>query len=259
MFHELRKRALLTDGNSLSGKVALITGASRGIGAAVARRFAAAGGQVAIGYQARSDAAASLAAEITAAGGQCLAVQGDIADSDAAQRIANDTVARFGRIDILVNCAGIGPYRPLGAMDATFIRAILDANVLGTVLVTQAVLSHLTAPGGRIINFASALAFRPIPTSSVYSASKAAVVTLTRAWSKELGPRGITVNAIAPGVIETEMTAAILAERGASVVASTPLGRIGQTGDIAGIALFLCSSEASWITGRTIIADGGVT
>jgi 3-oxoacyl-[acyl-carrier protein] reductase len=246
-------------GTSLSGKVALITGASRGIGAAVARRFAAAGIGVAIGYRARRDAAASLAADITAAGGECLPVQGDIADPDAAQRIATDTVARFGRIDILVNCAGIAPYRALGAMDAAYIRAMLDANVLGTVLVTQAVLAHLTAPGGRIINFASAMAFRPVPTSSVYAASKAAVVTLTHAWSKELGPSGITVNAIAPGVIETEMTTAILAERGAGIVASTPLGRIGQIDDIAGIALFLCSSEAGWITGRTIIADGGVT
>src|SRR5262249_8329981 len=209
--------------------------------------------------QARADAAASLAADITGAGGQCLAVQGDITDAGAAQRIAADTVNRFGRIDILVNCAGIGPYRPLGAMDAAFIRAILDANVLGTALLTQAVLAHLTAPGGRIINFASALAFRPIPASSVYAASKAAVATLTHAWSKELGPRGITVNAIAPGVIETDMTAAILADRGAAVVAATPLGRIGQTDDIAGIALFLCSAEAGWITGRTIIADGGVT
>jgi 3-oxoacyl-[acyl-carrier protein] reductase len=186
-------------------------------------------------------------------------VQGDIADADAVERMAADTVARFGRIDILVNCAGIGPYRRLGAMDTAFIRAILDANVVGTILVTQAVLSHLTAPGGRIVNFASAMAFRPIPTSSVYSASKAAVVTLTHAWSKELGPRGITVNAIAPGVIETDMTAGILAERGAGIVAATPLGRIGQTDDIAGIALFLCSAEAGWITGRTIIADGGVT
>jgi 3-oxoacyl-[acyl-carrier protein] reductase len=247
------------DGKTLSGKVALVTGGSRGIGAAVARRFAAAGGQVAIGYQARGDTAASLAADITGAGGQCLAVQGDITDADAVQRIATETVARFGRIDILVNCAGIAPYRPLGAMDAAFIRAMLDANVLGTVLVTQAVLAHLTAPGGRILNFASAMAFRPVPTSSVYAASKAAVVTLTHAWSKELGPRGITVNAIAPGVIETEMTAAILAERGAGIVAATPLGRIGQTDDIAGVALFLCSPEAGWITGRTIIADGGIT
>ena len=249
----------MTDSTSLNGKVALITGGSRGIGAGVARHFAAAGIHVAIGYHARGDAAASLAADITAAGGQCLAVQGDITDGDAVQRIVADTVARFGRLDILVNCAGIAPYRALGAMDAAFIRAMLDANVLGTVLVTQAVLPHLTVPGGRIINFASALAFRPIPTSSIYSASKAAVVTLTHAWSKELGPRGITVNAIAPGVIETEMTAGILAERGEGIVASTPLGRIGQPDDIAGVALFLCSPEARWITGRTIVADGGVT
>jgi 3-oxoacyl-[acyl-carrier protein] reductase len=249
----------VTDGTSLSGKVALITGASRGIGAGVARRFASAGMRVAIGYQASRDAAASLAAEITQAGGECITVQGDVADGDAAQRIATNTAGRFGRIDVLVNCAGIGPYRPLGAMDAAFIRAILDANVLGTVLITQAVLPHLTAPGGRIINVASALAFRPIPTSSVYSASKAAVVTLTHAWGKELGPQGITVNAIAPGVIETDMTAAILAERRAGIVASTPLGRIGQTDDIAGIALFLSSADAGWITGRTIVADGGVT
>jgi 3-oxoacyl-[acyl-carrier protein] reductase len=192
----------VTDGTSLSGKVALITGASRGIGAGVARRFASAGMRVAIGYQASRDAADSLAAEIAQAGGECITVQGDVADADAAQRIATSTNARFGRIDVLVNCAGVGPYRALGAMDAAFIRAILDANVLGTVLITQAVLPHLTAPGGRIINVASALAFRPIPTSSVYSASKAAVVTLTHAWSKELGPRGITVNAIAPGVID---------------------------------------------------------
>jgi len=249
----------VSEGTSLRGKVALITGGSRGIGAAVARRFAAAGMCVAIGYQARGDAAASLAAEITQGGGQCMTVQGDIADGEAVQRIATDTAARFGRIDILVNCAGIGPYRPMGAMDAAFIRAILDANVLGMVLITQAVLPHMTTPGGRIINFSSALAFRPIPTSSVYSASKAAVFTLTHAWSKELGPRGITVNAIAPGVIETEMTTGILAERGPGIVAATPLGRIGQTDDIAGIALFLCSADAGWVTGRTIVADGGIT
>jgi len=249
----------VTDSQSLRGKVALITGGSRGIGAAVARRFAAAGGQVAIGYQSRGDAASSLAAEITQAGGQCLTVQGDISDAAAAQQIAANTVACFGRIDILVNCAGIAPYRALGAMDAAYVRAMLDANVLGTVLVTQAVLAHLTAPGGRIVNFASAMAYRPVPTSSVYAASKAAVITLTHAWSRELGPKGITVNAIAPGVIETEMTKSILAERGAGIVASTPLGRIGQTDDIAGIALFLASSEAGWVTGRTIVADGGIT
>lgn len=249
----------MTDSKSLSGKVALITGGSRGIGAGVARRFAAAGVHVAIGYQSRSEVATSLAAEIAAAGGQCLPVQGDITDADGAKRIASDTIARFGRIDMLVNCAGIAPYVPLGEIDAAHVRAMFDANVLGTVLVTQAVLPHLPSPGGRIVNLASALAFRPIPRSSIYSASKAAIITLTHAWSKELGPKGIAINAIAPGVIETDMTSAILAERGPGIMASTPLGRIGQTDDIAGVALFLCSADAGWITGRTIVADGGVT
>lgn len=249
----------MNEDNSTRGKVALITGASRGIGAGVARRFAAAGIHVALGYHSRGDAAESLAAEIVAAGGQALPVQGDIANAGAAQRIVAETMARFGRIDMLVNCAGIAPYVPLGEIDAAHVRAMLDANVLGTVLVTQAVLPHLPSPGGRIVNFASALAFRPIPRSSIYAASKAAIVTLTHAWSKELGPKGIAVNAIAPGVIETEMTTAILAERGPGIVASTPLGRIGQPEDIAGLALFLCSAEAGWVTGRTIIADGGVT
>jgi 3-oxoacyl-[acyl-carrier protein] reductase len=239
--------------------VALITGASRGIGAGIARRFAAAGIHVALGYHSRGDAAQSLAAEIAAAGGQALPVQGDIADAGAAQRVVAETVERFGRIDMLVNCAGIAPYVPLGEIDAAHVRAMFDANVLGTVLVTQAALPHLPSPGGRIVNVASALAFRPIPRSSIYSASKAAIVTLTHAWSRELGPKGITVNAIAPGVIETEMTTSILVERGPGIVASTPLGRIGQPEDIAGLALFLCSADAGWITGRTIIADGGVT
>jgi 3-oxoacyl-[acyl-carrier protein] reductase len=245
----------MTDGS----RVALITGASRGIGAAIARRLASSGIHVAIGYHARADAATSLADEIIETGQKAVALQGDIADAAAAHRIVDETVAHFGRLDILVNCAGIAPYRALGAMDAAYVRAMFDANVLGTILVTQAALAHLPKPGGRIVNFASALAFRPIPTSSVYSASKAAIVTLTHAWSKELGPKGITVNAIAPGVIETEMTASILAERGAGIVAMTPLARIGQPDDIAGIALFLCSPEAGWITGRTIVADGGVT
>lgn len=248
----------MTDG-SLRGKVALITGGSRGIGAGITRRLAAAGAAVAINYKSRGDAADKLVAEITAAGGQALAASADIADPDAVRRLVDGTVARFGRLDILVNCAGVGIYKPLGAMDAAFVRDTLDANVLGPVLVTQAVLPHLPSPGGRIVNIASALAYRPIPTTSVYSASKAAVITLTHAWAKEFGPKGITVNAIAPGVIETDMTTAILAERGPGIVAMTPLARIGQPDDIAGIALFLCSAEAGWVTGRTIVADGGVT
>lgn len=212
-----------------------------------------------MGYQSRGDAAARLADEIAKAGGECLPVQADITDADAVNQMIADIVIRFGRIDMLVNCAGIAPYLPLGEMDAAHVRAMFDANVLGTVLVTQAVLAHLPSPGGRIVNFASALVYRPIPRSSIYSASKAAVITLTHAWSKELGSKGITVNAVAPGVIETDMTSKILEERGPGIIASTPLGRIGQPEDVAGIALFLCSPEAGWVTGRTIIADGGVT
>jgi 3-oxoacyl-[acyl-carrier protein] reductase len=243
----------------LGGKVALITGGSRGIGAGVARRFAVAGCKIAVGYQSRGDAAEKLAAEIAGLGGECLPVQADITDPAAVARMIDAIITRFSRIDMLVNCAGIAPYVPLGEMDAPHVRAMFDANVLGVVLVTQAVLPHLPSPGGRIVNFSSALAYRPIPRSSIYSASKAAVVALTHAWAKELGPKGITVNAVAPGVIETDMTSKILEERGPGIVASTPLARIGQPEDIAGLALFLCSAEAGWITGRTIVADGGVT
>lgn len=249
----------MTAAGALQGKVVLVTGGSRGIGAAIARRFAALGCRLALGYQSDDGVAGRLADELAGAGGACIAVRGDVAEPDDVRAIVAATAERFGGIDVLVNCAAIGPYRPLGRMDAAFVRRILDVNVLGTVLMTEAALPHLPAPGGRIVNLASALAFRPIPTSAVYSASKAAVVTLTHAFAKELGPRGITVNAVAPGVIATDMTATILAERGDQILAATPLARIGQPDDIAGIVTFLASPEAGWVTGRTIIADGGVT
>lgn len=243
----------------LEGKVVLVTGGSRGIGATIVRRFASLGSRVVIGYRSDHEAAGKLVSELGGSDRNCIAIQADIADPDNVQTLVAAAVDRFGRIDVLVNCAAVGPYRPLGSMGAPFIRSILDTNVMGTVLMAEAALPHLTSPGGRIINFASALAYRPIPTSSVYSASKAAVATLTHAFSKELGPRGITVNAVAPGVIETDMTTKILAERGDQILAVTPLGRIGQPDDIAGIVTFLASPDAGWITGRTIIADGGVT
>lgn len=243
----------------LQGKTVLVTGGSRGIGAAICRRFAALGCQVVIGYRTDGDAADQLAAELAEAGGIGHPAQGDVATDAGCAALATAAVRRFGTIDILVNAAGIAPYRPLGTMDGAFIRSVLDTNVSGVVMMTQAVLPHFPQGSGRIINMASALAYRPIPASSVYSASKAAVITLTHAFAKELGPRGITVNAIAPGVIKTDMTAGILAERGEQILALTPLARIGQPDDIAGIVTFLASPEAGWITGRTIIADGGVT
>ncbi len=245
--------------NALQDKIALVTGGSRGIGAAIARRLAAGGASVAVGYRADREAATRIEGEIARTGGACLAVQGDVAEQSGIDAMVGAAVEHFGRIDVLVNCAAIAPYRPLGSMDAAFVRSILDTNVVGLVMLTQAVLPHMPAPGGRIVNIASALAYRPIPTSSVYSASKAAVVTLTHAFAKELGPRGITVNAVAPGVIRTDMTEKILEERGEQILAMTPLARIGEPGDISGIVAFLASPEAGWITGRTIISDGGVT
>jgi len=241
---------------ALSGKVVLVTGGSRGIGAAIARRFAAVGSRIAIG--ARSNNADTVLADVAAAGAQGIAVVGDLAKPEAARAIVAEVVARFGQIDVLVNCAGISDHRPFEASDPAFFHAIFDTNVLGTVAVIQAALPHLTAPGGRIINFSSGLATRPIANTSIYAASKAAVAALSHALAKEFGPRGITVNTIAPGVIATDMTTGILAERGAGIQAMTPLGRIGQPDDIAGIVLFLSSPDAGWITGRTILADGGL-
>jgi 3-oxoacyl-[acyl-carrier protein] reductase len=249
----------MSDANRAGSKVVLVTGGSRGIGAGIVRRFAAEGFRVAIACRSGTDAADKVLDDITAAGGQSIVVTGDVAKPEDAMAMVAEVVAQFGTIDVLVNCAGFAEYRPFEATDLALFHTTFDTNVYGTVAMIQAVLPHMPAPGGRIINFSSALATRPIPTASIYAASKAAVAALSHALAKEFGPRGITVNAIAPGVIETEMTAGILAERSASILAMTPLGRIGQPDDIAGIALFLASPDANWVTGRTIIADGGVS
>lgn len=249
----------MSDDNKVRNKVVLVTGGSRGIGAGMVRRFAAEGFRVAIACRSGKQAADKVLGEITAAGGRGIVVTGDVAKPEDAKAMVAQVVTQFGTIDVLVNCAGIAEYRPFEATDPALFHATFDTNVYGTVAMIQAVLPHMPAPGGRIINFSSALATRPIPGASIYAASKAAVAALSHALAKEFGPRGITVNAIAPGVIETEMTAGILAERSASILAMTPLGRIGQPDDIAGIALFLASPDANWVTGRTIIADGGVS
>jgi len=243
----------------LSGQVVLVTGGSRGIGAEVARRFGAAGCKVAVVYRSGADAAEAVVRDIAAAGGEGLAVAADIANSDEVKAAVDKVAAKFGRIDVVVNCAGIAEYRPFEKTDLDLFRRTFETNVYGTIAVIQAALPHMPAPGGRVINFSSALARRPIPTTAIYSASKGAIDTLSHALARELGPRGITVNTIAPGVIETEMTTKILEERGPAIKAMTPLGRIGQPGDIAGVALFLASPDAAWLTGRTFIVDGGVT
>jgi len=213
---------------------------------------------VAVGYRSGKAGADALVAEIAASGGSAVAVAGDVGIPAEAQAMVRQAHEAFGRLDILVNAAGIGPYLPLAEIDEAHCRAIFDTNVLGTIMLTQAAAPLLPSPGGRIVHFASRLAFNPLPTSSVYSASKAAVVTLVHGFARELGPRGITVNAVAPGVIETDMTADILRERGEQILSATPLRRIGQPDDIAGVVTFLASPEAGWVTGRTIIADGGL-
>jgi len=244
---------------SLQGKVTLVVGGSRGIGAAVARRLAHQGALVALTYKSRKEDADAVAGDITAGGGRAMAFEVDVTLEESVKHFVQQIIAQFGRIDVLVNTAGVAQYRNLGEIDVSYMRDVFDANVVGAVLLTQTVVPYLPSPGGRIIYFSSRLALSPIATSSVYAASKAAVSTLAQAFSKELGPKGITINAVAPGVIETEMTADIIRERGESIRSATPLGRIGKPEDIAGIVAFLASEASGWITGRTIVADGGLT
>ncbi len=249
----------MTDTLPFKDKVVLVTGGSRGLGAEVARRFASLGADIAVGYRSDAESAARVVDDIKAQGRRAEAVSGDVAKPDEAIAKVEKTLAACGRLDVRVNAAGVGPYLPLDKIDEDHYRKIFDANVLGTIMLTKAAAPHLPSPGGRIVHFASRLAQAPMATTSVYSSSKAAVVAFTRAISKELGPRGITVNAVAPGLIETDMTTDIIAERGEAVRSMTPLQRIGQPGDIAGIITFLASEEAGWITGQTILADGGIT
>ena len=239
------------------GQVAFVTGGARGIGAAVVRRLAFDGATVAIGCRSASPEADALVAEIQSAGGHAHIFAGDIGVSGVPTRLVAEVHATFGRLDMLVNAAGIGPYRPLVSIDEDYVSEIFNINVSAAIMLTKAAAQVMPQTGGRIVHFASRLAYSPIVTSAVYAASKAAVVTLVHGFAKELGPMGITVNAVAPGVIETEMTSAILIERGESIRTMTPLGRIGQPDDVAGVVAFLVSDDARWVTGRTIVADGG--
>ncbi|MFI5015833.1 MAG: SDR family NAD(P)-dependent oxidoreductase [Hyphomicrobiales bacterium] len=247
------------DAGRFAGKVALVTGGSRGIGAAIARRLARGGARVAVGYRARQADAETVVAEIAREGGEAQAFGGDVSRPEDVARVVAGAVSAFGRLDIVVNNAGVSAYRPVGALDQAFFREQFEGNVLSAILVTQAALPSLPRPGGRIINLASRLAFDPIPGSAIYAAAKAAVITLTHAFARELGGQGITVNCVAPGLTETEMASGISKERREAVVAATPLGRLGIPEDIAGVVAFLASDEARWITGRTILADGGLT
>ncbi|MFC0205104.1 SDR family NAD(P)-dependent oxidoreductase [Novosphingobium soli] len=236
---------------------ALVTGASGGIGSAIARSLAGKGLSVAVHANGNLKAAQALAAEIRDDGGEALAVQADVTDAAAVDAMVAQVVDRFGAIRVLVNNAGISTSAPVGGMDADMIDRELAVNVKSVVLVTQACLPHMAA-GAAVVNLSSNLAYTPLPGMTLYCAAKAAVACLTQGFARELGGRGIRVNAVAPGATRTAMTAWIDDATLAAICGQTPLGRIGEPMDVAGAVAFLASPEASWITGRTLVIDGGL-
>jgi 3-oxoacyl-[acyl-carrier protein] reductase len=244
----------------LEGKTALVTGGSRGIGAATARRLASLGATVAVNYRSNENAARNVVASVVSEGGVARAYQADVADTSTIEPLVSKVVSDFGKIDILINNAGVLGLRPIGKLDAAFFAEQFNGNVLSMVLATQAAVPHFPAEGGRIVNLASRLAYSPVmPGSSLYAGAKAAIVAITQAFARELGSKQITVNAVAPGTTETDMTSAMLVERRKGIEAATPLGRVGQPDDLADAIVFFASPDSRWITGRTIIVDGGMT
>ena len=245
--------------SNLQGKVALVTGASKGIGAAIARELAARGAAVAVYYSGSKAAAEKVVAGIEAAGGKAIAVQANLSDPDSIGPLVETVVAKLGPIDALVNNAGIYEFGPLEQVTPEHFHKQFNLNVLGLLLVTKAAVPHFNPAGGSIINIGSVVA-SGFANSAVYSATKGAVNTITGSLSKELGPKKIRVNALNPGLIETEGThdaGFIGSEFANQAAAQTPLGRIGQPGDIATVAAFLASDASAWLSGQTIQASGG--
>jgi 3-oxoacyl-[acyl-carrier protein] reductase len=246
--------------SKLTGKVAIVTGASKGIGAAIAKSLGAAGASVVVNYASSKEGADKVVAAITAAGGKAVSVGGDVSKAKEAQGIVDAAIKTYGRLDILVNNSGVYEFAPLEAVTEDAFHRQFNVNVLGLLLVTQAASKHL-GEGGSIINISSVVSRITPPASAVYTATKGAVDAITGVLSRELGPRKIRVNAISPGIIETEGTHSagfIGSDFDKGVVSQTPLGRIGQPGDIASIAVFLASDDSRWLTGDLLLAGGGL-
>jgi 3-oxoacyl-[acyl-carrier protein] reductase len=248
--------------NKLTGKVAIVTGASKGIGAAVARGLAAAGAAVAVNYSSSREGADHTVAEITSTGGKAMAIQGDVAQAADVKRLFEETEKALGAPSVLVNNAGVFQFAPVEAITEQEFHRHFDTNVLGPILTIQEAVKHFPASGGSIINISSIASENPVPHLSLYSATKGAIDTLTKALAKELGPRNIRVNTVAPGHTDTEGTrrmGLVGSEQAQQLVAETPLGgRFGQPEDIAPVVVFLASDEAAWLTGERISASGGV-
>ncbi|GAB3987180.1 glucose 1-dehydrogenase [Actinoallomurus acanthiterrae] len=244
----------------LTGRVAVVTGASKGIGAAIATSLAAEGASVIVNYATSRAAAEATVSAITGTGGKAVAVGGDVSKAADAERLIEDAIERFGRLDILVNNSGVWEFAAIEEFTEESFHKQFDINVLGVLLTTRAAVRYLGA-GGSIINIGSAGTTMTPPETVVYTASKAAVDAITRVLAKELGPRGIRVNSVNPGLVATPGTAhtgVLGSDLEKTFVGSTPLGRVGLPEDIAAVALFLASDDAGWLTGEHVLAAGGM-
>jgi 3-oxoacyl-[acyl-carrier protein] reductase len=247
--------------NKLENKVAIVTGASKGIGASIAKYFAAEGAKVVVNYASSKDGADEVVKDITAKGGTAIAVQGDVSKEADVVRLFEETKNAFGTLDILVNNAGIYQYFPIEELTTASFHQHFNINVLGSLLTIREAVKLFGDKGGNIINISSGVSEMPMTNGSVYSATKAALDAITTALSKELGAKNIRVNSILPGSVETEgtHTSGITGSDFEKVlIANTPLGRMGQPEDIAKVAVFLASDEAAWITGEKISVSGGI-
>ena len=244
----------------LSGKVAVVTGASKGIGAGIAKELAAEGAAVVVNYASSKEGADKIVDEITKRGGKAIAVQGDVAKKKDIERLFAETKKAFNRLDILVNNAGVYQFAPLEEVTEAEFHREFNTNVLGLILATQEAVKHFGSEGGSVINVSSVASSVTPPNSAVYTGTKGAVDGITRALAKELGSRKIRINAVNPGGIETEGFHTIGipgSDFEKQMIAQTPLGRIGQPHDVGPVVAFLASSEAEWITGETIRVAGG--
>lgn len=246
--------------SKLADKVAIVTGASKGIGAGIAKSLAAEGAAVVVNYASSKAGADAVVRDITDAGGKAIAVQADVARADQAQALVDAAIREFGRLDVLVNNSGVYEFASLDATTEELYRRTFDVNVLGVLLTTQAAAKHL-GEGASVINISSAVTSLFPAESAVYTGTKGAVDAITGVLANELGPRKIRVNAINPGVVETEGTHAagfVGSEFFDAIIGQTPLGRVGYPDDIAAIAVFLASDDARWLTGEKLTASGGL-